>query len=74
MLGLQPALGRDFQSSDDRFKGLKVVILSYRLWQGHFGSDRAIVGRQVLLDDDLRTVIGVMPDGFENVLAPSAET
>lgn len=74
VLGLQPALGRDFQSSDDRFKGLKVVILSYRLWQGHFGSDRAIVGRQVLLDDDLRTVIGVMPDGFENVLAPSAET
>jgi putative ABC transport system permease protein len=73
VLGEPPALGRDFQSSDDQFKGPKVAILSDRLWRRRFGGDSTIVGRQVKLDDDLYTVVGVMPAGFENVLAPSAE-
>src|SRR5262249_277396 len=34
--------------------------------------DRTIVGRQITLDDTLYTVIGIMPGGFENVLAPAA--
>jgi putative ABC transport system permease protein len=72
-LGVSPALGRDFQEADDRFKGPHVVILSDTLWRRRFGGDSAIVGRQVRLDDNLYTVIGVMPRGFENVLAPSAE-
>src|SRR6185369_11517679 len=38
VLGVSPALGRDFDSSDDRFKGPKVAILSDRLWQRRFGS------------------------------------
>src|ERR1700680_2211355 len=72
-LGVQPALGRDFDSSDDRVRGPKVAILSYGLWQRRFASDGALVGRQITLDDNLYTVIGVMPRAFENVLAPSAE-
>ena len=72
-LGVSPALGRDFQEADDRFKGPHVVILSDALWRRRFGGDSAIVGRQVTLDDNLYTVLGVMPRGFENVLAPSAE-
>ena len=73
VLGIQPALGRDFQASDDQFKGPKVVILSDRLWHRTFSADRSILGRQIRLDDDLYTVVGVTPAGFENVLAPSAE-
>lgn len=72
-LGVEPALGRDFQASDDQFQGPKVAILSDGLWRRRFRGDRAIVGRQITLDGDLYTVIGVMPRGFENVLAPSAE-
>ena len=72
-LGVAPAMGRDFTEADDRFKGPHVVILSHALWRRRFGGDGAIVGRQVTLDDNLYTVIGVMPRGFENVLAPSAE-
>ncbi|MBZ5622248.1 MAG: ABC transporter permease [Acidobacteriia bacterium] len=72
-LGVSPVLGRGFQEDDDRFKGPHVAILSDGLWRRRFGGDSAIVGRQVTLDDDLYTVIGVMPRGFENVLAPSAE-
>jgi putative ABC transport system permease protein len=72
-LGVSPATERDFQSSDDTFKGPNVVIISDRLWRRRFASDTAIVGRQITLDDNLYTVIGLMPRSFENVLAPSAE-
>ncbi len=60
-LGVVPALGRDFVPSDDQFKGPNVVILSDKLWRRRFGSDPTIVGRQVTLDGNLYTVIGVMP-------------
>ena len=72
-LGVTPALGRDFISADDQFKGPNVVILSDQLWRRRFGGDGAIVGRQITLDGNLYTVIGVMPRTFENVLAPQAE-
>jgi putative ABC transport system permease protein len=72
-LGVAPALGRDFQAADDRFKGPHVAILSDALWRRRFGGDNAIVGRQITLDGDLYTVLGVMPKGFDNVLAPAAD-
>jgi putative ABC transport system permease protein len=72
-LGVHPIAGRDFLSSDDVVNGPKVVILSNGLWQRRFGADRAIVGRQLKLDGDTFTVIGIMPSTFENVLAPSAQ-
>lgn len=72
-LGVLPAQGRDFQTADDQYRGPNVVILSRRLWRRRFASDSNIVGRQVRLDDNSFTVIGVMPAGFENVLAPDAE-
>jgi putative ABC transport system permease protein len=80
VLGVSPILGRDFEESADRLNGPNVVILSSKLWRRRFASDRAIIGRQIKLEesrgfakDDLYTVIGVMPGGFENVLAPAAE-
>jgi putative ABC transport system permease protein len=73
VLGVSPALGRDFDPADDRRNGPRVAILGDRLWQRRFGGDRSVVGRRITLDDDTYTVIGVMPPAFENVLAPSAE-
>jgi len=64
VLGVLPALGRDFQASDDVLHGPKVVILGNGLWRRRFGGDPAIVGRQVRLDDDNYTVLGVMPRAF----------
>jgi putative ABC transport system permease protein len=72
-LGVSPRLGRDFQKADDRLNGPNVVILGDRLWRRRFGGDRTIIGRQITLDDSSYAVAGVMPKGFENVLAPSAE-
>jgi putative ABC transport system permease protein len=73
VFGVAPALGRDFADSDDRANGPRVVILSDALWRRRFGADPAIVGRTITLDDDPHLVIGIMPKGFQSVLAPSAE-
>jgi len=72
-LGVRPAMGRDFEPSDNAYHGPDVTILSYGLWQRRFGGDRAIIGRRIVLDGDAYTIIGVMPRGFENVLASTAE-
>jgi putative ABC transport system permease protein len=72
-LGVQPVLGRDFAPADDVFNGPNVVILANRLWKRRFAGDRAIVGKQMKLNDDEYTIIGVMPDAFDNVLSPTAE-
>ena len=72
-LGVAPVMGRDFQPADDTYQGPHVAILSYGLWQRRFGGDRSLVGRQITLDGDNYTVIGIMPRGFDNVLSSTAE-
>ncbi|MGD0825673.1 MAG: ABC transporter permease, partial [Terriglobales bacterium] len=72
-LGVAPVLGRDLQDSDDVLHGPKVAIISNGFWRRCFGGDPTIIGRQVALDDDSYTVIGVLPREFDNVLAPTAE-
>jgi len=72
VLGVVPALGRAFEPGDDRLNGPSVVILSDPLWRRHFAADPGVVGRQVTLDERAYTVLGVMPAGFDNVLAPAA--
>ena len=73
VIGISPSMGRDFEAGEDAFHGRKVVILSNGLWQRRFGGDRGIIGHEITLDGDSYEVVGVMPRGFENVLAPSAE-
>ena len=73
VLGVAPVMGREFTVDEDRPGGPNVVILSDGLWRRRFGADRAIVGRVIELDGDDYTVVGVMPRGFTNVAAASAE-
>lgn len=73
VLGVFPAIGRDFNASDDQFHGPNVVIVSNQFWKLRLNGDPAIVGRQVILDDDSYTVVGVMPAAFEDILAPAAQ-
>jgi putative ABC transport system permease protein len=73
VLGVPTALGPGFRAADDVRNGPKGVILSDRLWRRRFGANSAIVGRQITLDDEGYTVVGVTPRGSENVLAPAAD-
>jgi len=70
-LGARPMLGRDFLESDDTPDNSNVVILSYGLWARRFGSDSSVLGRSIDVNGVRRTIIGVMPADFENVLMPT---
>ena len=71
MLGVQPAMGRDFTPEEDQPGQDDVVILSHGLWQRRFGGDPALLGQALTLNGRVRTVIGIMPAGFE---FPQADT
>jgi putative ABC transport system permease protein len=73
VLAVPPRIGRDFAAADDRSGGPNVAIVSDGLWRRRFDADPAIVGREVTLNDSPYIVVGVMPRGFENVLAPAAD-
>ncbi|MGI9090649.1 MAG: ABC transporter permease [Gemmatimonadaceae bacterium] len=64
VLGVAPALGRNFVSGEEQAGNDRVVILSNDFWQQHSGADPNIVGQMVTLDGISRTVIGVMPPDF----------
>jgi len=59
-LGVKAIVGRTFLNSDDTRRA-RVVILSEGFWQSRFHSDPTVVGRDVRLDGDLWTVVGVVP-------------
>jgi predicted permease len=63
-LGVQPALGRNFTSSDDSPSGGGTVLLSWALWKRRFGGDPRILNHTVSIDAKPMTVIGVMPAWF----------
>ena len=73
VLGVAPALGSNFNSSDDRPNGPNLIIISESLWQRRFNGEGSIVGRQVTVNGSSSTVIGVMPRAFQNVLSPKVE-
>ncbi len=63
--GVAPLMGRAFLPEEDRPGGNRVVTLSHGLWQRRFGADPQIVGENIILDDQSRTVVGVMPPDFD---------
>jgi predicted permease len=65
LLGVPPALGRVFTADDDRPGAHNVAVLSHGLWQSRYGSDPQIVNRDIQLNGEKYTVVGVMPGGFQ---------
>ena len=63
IFGTKPAAGRTFLSGDDLPGKDRVVLLSHRLWETRFGSDPGMLGRDILLDGESHTVVGVLPKG-----------
>jgi putative ABC transport system permease protein len=65
VLGIAPALGRDFREEEDRVGAPKVIILSDRVWRDRFEGTPEAVGRSIMVNGVPHTIIGVMPPGFE---------
>ena len=65
VLGVRPALGRDFLPEEDAGAGQRVAIISHNLWVRRFGADAGRIGQTISLNGDPFTLIGVMPADFE---------
>jgi putative ABC transport system permease protein len=65
LLGIKPVLGRAFLPEEDKPGANKVVMLNYSLWQQRYGGERNVIGRELLLNGEKHTVVGVMPAGFQ---------
>jgi putative ABC transport system permease protein len=64
-LGTKPVLGRTISAEDDRPGGSPVVLISYGLWQKHFGGNADVLTQSLNLDGRSYNIIGVMPPGFD---------
>ena len=65
LLGVEPQLGRVFTAAEDQPGAQGVVVLSHRLWQRRLGGDPGILGKTLTLNDEVHTVVGVMPARFK---------
>jgi predicted permease len=70
LLGIRPALGRDFTEPEEAVNGPHVVMLTDALWRRRYGADRGLVGRTIQIDGVAHTVVGILPPGF-HLLLPS---
>ena len=71
-LGHEPALGREFTRDDER-AGVHLTVVSHGLWQRHFGGDKECLGKSLVLDGMPFTVIGIMPEGFRDIVGGNAD-
>ncbi len=67
VLGVGPAAGRLFTSTDDDRSAPLVAVLSHGYWQRRFGGDSRIVGQTIRLNTHVATIIGVTPSAFRGV-------
>lgn len=65
LLGVQPFRGRTFLAEEDSPGARGVVMISYGLWQRHFGGSEQIMGQPLTLDSQPYTVIGILPPDFQ---------
>ncbi len=66
VLGVQPFLGRAFlPAEDEKPGGAPVALISYRLWQTHFGANPDVVGQNIEINKHAYTIVGVTPAAFQ---------
>lgn len=64
ILGVAPAMGRDFVAADNIPGAPKVAIIGHGIWQRDFGGDPQILGKAVRINGRPATIVGVMSPGF----------
>jgi predicted permease len=73
-IGATPMLGRAITPEDDVPGGPQIVVISYGLWQRTFAGDHDILGRDLVVDGNKLTVVGVMPKDFRFPIGEINET
>src|SRR2546430_15387879 len=64
MFGMKAYAGRTLAAQDDHPRSPLAAVMSYRLWQQHYGSDPSVIGGVFNLNDKPFTVVGITPPGF----------
>jgi predicted permease len=64
VLGARPLIGRGFQAAEGVSGGPRTALISQSLWQRAFGASSDILGKPITLDQDVYSIIGVMPPNF----------
>lgn len=64
LLGISPALGRNFVETEERTGQDRIVLVSHEFWQTHLGGTSDVLNRTIRLNGVEHTVVGVMPAGF----------
>jgi len=64
VLGVSPELGRAVTADDDQPGKVQVAVISHALWQSRFGSDRGVLGKELLLNARPYRIVGVIAPGF----------
>src|ERR1039457_3123723 len=64
VLGIRPALGRDFRDDEEQEGKNKVAILTDGLWRRRFHADPSLVGRTLSLNGRVSTLVGLFVAGF----------
>jgi len=64
LLRAHTMLGRTFTADENASGAAKVVVLSYKFWRDHLGSDPSVVGRDITINSQPYSVVGVMPENF----------
>ena len=72
VLRLGAALGRWFPAEADSPAGSSIAVISHRLWKKRFGSDPAVIGRDIRIHQQPFRISGVAPAGFNGTLPPFA--
>jgi putative ABC transport system permease protein len=63
--GVAPLLGRGIIGDDAKAGATPVFVMGYKTWMGEFGADPELVGKNFLLNGEVRTLVGVMPPRFQ---------
>jgi predicted permease len=64
VLGVRPALGRTFLEAEDQPGTSRVAMISWNLFQRRFGGDPTLIGKQIRLDANAYSIVGVLPQWF----------
>jgi len=64
-LDVTPTLGRSISAEDEKPGGPSICLLNYAVWRDQFGSDKSVLGRSLLLNNEAHTVVGVLPENFQ---------
>ena len=71
VLGVSPALGRDFSADEEHFGGPNAILISDRFWRRRFGADPNAIGKKLRMMGLSFSIIGIMPASF---LFPDRDT